>query len=90
MTHHNTDGTLDSVEGKKERVYVFSKALDDRNVPSFCYICGVWFPVQQFFPADEIRLSNQIPSATFTIAVIGINDYNCSYQYLPPTNRNTI
>ena len=41
MTHHNTHGTLDGVEGKYDRVYVFSEALDDRIVFSFCYIPGI-------------------------------------------------
>jgi len=54
MTHHNTHGTLDSVGGKQERGYVFNKAVDDGNVSTYCYICGVWISVRQISSGEEI------------------------------------
>ena len=87
MNHHNTHGTLDGVEGKYDRGYVFSKVLDDRIVSSFCNISGIGICGWQFFPGEEIWFSYQIFHATFTVAVIGINDNNCTYSYFPRSYR---
>lgn len=59
--------------------------MDDRNASNFCYISVVRISVGQFFSDEEILLSYQIFNDTFKMAVVGVNDNNCSYVYFSRT-----
>ena len=48
-----THSTVDRAVDKYELGWVFSKALNDRYVSSFCYISGVRISGRQFFPLKQ-------------------------------------
>jgi len=44
-------------------------ALDDRDVPSVCYISGLNISGRQFFPSEGISQAQQMFNIKFTITV---------------------
>jgi hypothetical protein len=70
VTHHTAHYTLDSVEGNDEGINVFSKGLDDRDVPSLCQISGVRISGRQFFPCEGIRQSKKLFDVGFSKTVM--------------------
>jgi hypothetical protein len=71
MAHYNAHGTLDTVECKCERHYIFDVALDDRYVPSVCDVSGLRISSRQFVPCEGIRQDKKMLDFTITIAVMG-------------------
>ena len=71
MAHYNAYASLDTVEHKYEEHYVFGMALDDRDVPSVCYISGLNMSGRQFFPSEGIRQGEKVFDFTITITVMG-------------------
>ena len=70
MAHHTAHYTLDSVENNAEGINVFSKCLDDWDVPSLCQISGVRISGRQFFPCEGIRQAKKLFDIGFTITVM--------------------
>jgi hypothetical protein len=70
MAHHTTHDTLGSVERNEEDINVFSKSLDDRDVPSLCQISGVRVSGRQFFPCEGIRQAKKLFEVRFSITVV--------------------
>ena len=70
MAHHTAHDTLDSVERNEESINVFSKFLDDRDVPSLCQISGVRISGRQFFPREGIRQNKKLFEVGFAITVM--------------------
>jgi hypothetical protein len=70
MAHHTAHDELDNVESNEEGVRVFSKCLDDSNVPSLCQISGVRISSRHFFPREEFRQSKKLFNVGFTITVM--------------------
>jgi hypothetical protein len=70
MAHHTAHDELDNVERNDEGVPVFSKCLDDWNVPSLCQISGVRISGRQFFPGEGIRQAKKLFNVGFTITVM--------------------
>ena len=71
MAHYNAHGTLDTVECKYERHYIFGMAFDDGDVPSVCDISGLRISGRQFFPGEGIRQVEKMFDITITVAVMG-------------------
>ena len=69
MAYYNVYGSLDTVECKCEGHDVFGMALDDRDVPSVCYISGLNISGRQFFPSEGIRQGKKVLDFAITIAV---------------------
>ena len=72
MAHHTADDKLNRVERKKQGINVFSKCLDDRDVPSLCQISGVRISGRQFFPREGIRQNKKLFDVGFAITVMRI------------------
>jgi len=70
MAHHTAHDKLDDVEHNEEGVHVFSKCLDDWDVPSLCEISGVRISDRQFFPREEIRQPKKLFDVGYTITVM--------------------
>jgi hypothetical protein len=70
MAHHTVRDGLDNVERNEEGIHVFSKCLDDRDVPSLCQISGVRISGRQFFPCEEIRQAKKLFDVGFSITVV--------------------
>jgi hypothetical protein len=70
MAHYNAHDTVDNVKRKYERRYVSGMSLDDRDVPSVCYISGLIICVRQFFPCEGIR-QGEMFDMKFTTTLIG-------------------
>ena len=49
----------------------FYMSLDDRYVPSVCYISGLRISGRQFFPCEGIRQGKKMFDINFTVTVIG-------------------
>jgi len=70
MAHYNAHDTLDTVECKYERHYIFGMAFDDGYVPSVCDISGLRISGRQFFPGEGIRQVEKMFDITITAAVM--------------------
>jgi hypothetical protein len=70
VAHHNAHGKLDSVENNEEGINVFSKGLDDWDVPNLCQISGVRISGWQFFPCEGIRQSKKLFDVGFSKTVM--------------------
>jgi hypothetical protein len=70
MAHHTMHDNLESVEENEEGIHVFSKGLDDRDVPSLCQISGVTISGRQFFPREGISQAKKMFYVGFTVTVM--------------------
>jgi hypothetical protein len=70
MAHHTAQDNLESVEGNEECIHLFSKNLDDWDVPSLCQVSGVRISGRQFFPRERISQAKKMFYVRFAITVM--------------------
>jgi hypothetical protein len=69
MAHHTAHDNLERVEHNEESIHLFSKSLDDWDVPSLCQVSGVRISGRQIFPHEEISQAKKMFYVRFTKTV---------------------